>query len=147
MKAPGVVAPSLFPCSPSLLDSARLMQPHITRCFLHNLQCQKKKKNSPSRLLLFFAFFIPLLVSFGFRVPKSNYRRTNFYFFFKSLGLCGRRWRGFTRSFILFLFFLPFSSTSSQDCSIHPSPFSTFRIFNSSSFALPLSYRMWVGGP
>lgn len=42
MKAPGVVAPSLFPFSPALFNSTRLMQPRITHCFLHNLQCQKK---------------------------------------------------------------------------------------------------------
>lgn len=137
MKAPGVVAPSLFPFSPALLDSTRLnstrlMQPRITRCFLHNLQCQKKK-NSLSCLLLFFPpFFYPSLVFFCFHVPKSNYRRTNFYFF-KSLGLCGRRRRGSARTYHFFMFYFLFfsSSTSSKDGSIHPSAFSTFWIFNS----------------
>lgn len=49
-------------------------------------------------------------------------------------------------SFFYFLFyfftFSPSFSTSNQGCSVRASPFSTLLIFNSSCFALPLSYLM-----
>lgn len=94
-----------------------------------------------------FLFFIPLLVSFCFSVPKSNYGMTNFYFF-NSLGLCGRRRRSSVRSlyFILFIF-LTNSFNYKLKQPIHPSLFSTIWIFNPSGFALTLSYLMCEGGP
>lgn len=115
MKAPGVVAPSLFPRGPSLLHSTRLgsarlmRQPHVTRCFLHSAKKRgrrrTKKKTSPSCLLLFFPlfFFIPPPVSFCFPVPKSNYRRTNFYSFLKAWDCVGEG-----AGFFIFLFFISF---------------------------------------
>lgn len=91
-------------------------------------------------------------MSFCFPVPKSNYRRTNFYSFLKAWDCLGEGAEAPQDLFILFfiIFFFTFSpsfSTSNQGGSIHASPFSTLLIFNSSCFALPLSYLMGGGGP
>lgn len=159
MKAPGVVAPSLFPRGPSLLHStrigsARLMrQPHVTRCFLHSAKKRgrrrtKKKTHRAACSFSFLFFLIPPPVSFCFPVPKSNYRRTNFYSFLKAWDCVGEGAGFFISLFFYYFFcFSPSFSTSNQGCSIRASPFSTLLIFNSSCFALPLSYLMGGGGP
>lgn len=115
MKAPGVVAPSLFPRGPSLLHSTRLGSAHAATprhpLLFTQRQKKRKKKNKKKNLtelpapFLSSFFFIPPPVCFCFPVPKSNYRRTNFYSFLKAWDCVGEG-----AGFFIFLFFILFFS-------------------------------------
>lgn len=80
------------------------MQPHITRCFLTQSTAPLFPKTLLRRILCF-------------RVPKFNYRRTDFYF------LKQRKCVGEGAEPPQYFFFPP-STTSSQGSSTHVSPFS-----------------------